>query len=140
MALPQSIGDLARWLGYTDLDDFLISCYYCGLFLTTADKILFDNAKLKLMWYEGGYYSVCYSCTRSNARLEFMSKYSGVYSVADIQTQYDCSLLELSVRCLSCLRELNRQEKRDVVLTCPDLFRIGDSIRTLCVVCRVGLQ
>lgn len=140
MALPQSLTDLAVWLGLEDLTNLHVTCYYCGCYLAWHDKILYDNSNLNVIWREGAFYAVCYSCTKATARLDFMTHYSGVYSVAEIQLQYNCSLLELPVRCLGCLRELNRQEKTDVVIGNPDLFLVRDSIRTLCVVCRVGLQ
>lgn len=137
MALPQSLTALAEWLGATDLSSLLVTCYYCGNFLGWHDKILYENANLYVIWKDGGFYAVCHCCTRGTARLDFMRNFGGVYSVEEVQLQYNSSILDLTLRCVSCLRELSRQEKTDVALSAPDIYLVRDSLRVLCVVCKI---
>lgn len=138
MALPQSIAALAEWLGKTDVNELLITCYYCGSYLTWVDKVLYDSARLQVIWHHGAYFAYCYPCTQAAAKLEFMAHYSGVTNAAEVELQNNCSIRELEVRCLRCLREFNGHEKTDLILTRQDLFKVRDELRAVCVVCRVG--
>lgn len=138
MALPQSILELALYMGKRDIQELDITCFYCGNFLTWADKILHAHCKLSIIWHSGGYYGCCHVCTLVTAKIDFMSNYERVMNVAEVELQADTHIEDLDVRCVKCLRLLNRTEKRDVALSDPDIFLIRGTFRTLCVVCRVG--
>lgn len=137
MALPQSLAGVAQYLGKEGVNQLVVKCFYCADFLTWADKVLYDHAKIDVIWVDGGFYAACYSCTKANARVDFMINYEGVANVDEIELQYGRSIEDLQVRCTSCLREFNSIEKRDVRTTDPDLFIVRGNIRTLCVVCKV---
>lgn len=139
MALPQSLSGLALWLGKADTDGLVISCYYCNNILSQIDKILYDNGQLGIIWKDGRYYAACFPCVRTSARLDFMRNYETVCSPGEVQLRSNCSLLDLNIRCLSCLRVLNRSEKRDVLSSQQDIFQVRGDLRTICVICTVGL-
>lgn len=140
MSLPQTLSELAQFLGKDGLRGLDIQCFYCGCFLTWADRVLFNNAQIPIVWMDCRYYASCHSCVKANARLDFMTNFNGATTVDVLELQYEKSVEELEIRCLCCLRRLTRSEKVDVGISDPDLFVIRESIRTLCVVCRVGLQ
>lgn len=140
MALPQSIAALSQQLGGTGVQDIVIQCFYCGRPLSWAEKVLYDSSNIPVILYRECFYASCHPCVTANARLDFVMNYEGVTSAAEVELRYGKTIENLSVRCVSCLRELTRTEKRDVQQTDPDLFMIRDTIRTLCIVCRVGLR
>lgn len=138
MALPQSLEELAQYLGKADIQAIDITCFYCGGFMTWADKILYEHCKLTVIWHLGGFYGCCCCCTLATAKIDFMTNYEGVMTVQEVELQSDTRIEELEFRCVKCLRLLNRQEKRDVYLSDSDIFVVRGNLRTLCVVCKVG--
>lgn len=139
MARPQSLRALAEHLGLNAISQICCSCFYCGTFLTHADKVLFDNANLNLIWSDSTYYASCFSCVKTTARLDFMANFEGVHTAEEIQQMVEGPLTDWDFRCVSCLRRLNHSEKCDVVCSDSDVFVIRGSFRTQCVVCRIGL-
>lgn len=139
MAQPQSLDALAAWLGHGTIDNVLITCYFCGTYLTFADKVLFDNARLQLLWNDGAYYACCFKCTVTTSRLEFMVHFEGVFTTEEFQLQQECRIEDVTVRCVKCLREFTRGEKRDLTLNNQDIFLVRGGVRSLCVVCQVGV-
>lgn len=139
MALPQSLDGLAQYLGKADLKDLLVTCFYCGKLLTETDKIIYENCNLGIIWVEGAYYACCYCCTLSTARLDFMLNYERVACAEEIELQTTGGISSLTVRCLRCLRDFNRHEKRDLLQSNSDIYIIRGEHRAVCVVCRIGL-
>lgn len=140
MATPQSLAQLAELCGVDGLEKIIVQCFYCGKPMSWADKILFDSSQLPLVSHFGSFYGSCYPCVTANARLDFMINYDGVNTVPEIELQFRKPFMDLGVRCVSCLRLLTRCEKRDVLDTDSDLFVIRGNVRTLCIVCKVGLR
>ncbi|AHJ81384.1 putative E6 oncogenic protein [Eptesicus serotinus papillomavirus 1] len=139
MALPQSLRALQEYLGLENLSDLLCTCMYCGRYLSYADKVLFDHSGLKIFWQDGAFFGSCYCCVRATARVEFMSFFDRVVTVQQAERREGVPFTQIKVRCLGCLRELNHVEKCDVICSDSDCFIVRGSIRTVCVVCRIGL-
>ncbi|AHJ81396.1 putative E6 oncogenic protein [Eptesicus serotinus papillomavirus 3] len=139
MALPQSLRALQEYLGVESLGDLLCTCIYCGKFLTYADKVLYDHSGLHVVWHEGAYFASCLCCLKTNARLEFMTYFERVISVEQAERREGVPLTQIKIRCLKCLRELNHVEKCDIICSNADCFIVRGGIRTVCIVCKIGL-
>lgn len=138
-APPQTIRSLASSIG-VEIEDLLLSCFYCTRWLTVLDKILFAHCELVLHCKEGLYYGACQPCVRSAARVDFLLNYESFISTRRAAEIFGRPFPHLEVRCWSCLRHLNNAEKCDIVCRDGDVAILKDKPRALCTLCTIGLQ
>lgn len=140
MALGRiDVKTLAEHIG-VELEDLLLSCYYCKRWLTLLDKLLYQHSYLCLYEKENLYYGACQGCLRSAARLEFLLGYQSLVSVQAAEEYFGRSFQELLVRCFCCLRILNTSEKNSTIEKGGDVAIVSDQPRALCTLCSIGLS
>lgn len=133
-----SIGAYADYL-HVDLADLCISCFYCLRFLSFLDKVLFNHADLGLYCKDGICYAACQPCIKSTAKLDFLLYYQHFTSTQGAEAVFGGSFPDLQVRCWSCLRQLTRTEKEDVVSRSGDVALVRNGLRARCTLCILGL-
>lgn len=138
MARFYYLRELAEHLG-VGIDAVVISCFYCGRYLTHGDRVLFAHAQLQLVCRDGFHQAACQLCIRTLARLDFVSHYEKFISTQEAAELAEKQFTEISVRCYACLRLLNTVEKCDVVSSGGDVAVIKGTFRALCTLCKIGL-
>lgn len=139
MATPRlfSLKEIAEQCGIP-LPDYYISCYYCNRWLTGQEKVLYDHAKLLVVWQDEYPYACCQSCIRICCRSDFLIGFNRSLRHSQFRDLFGDWESQI-IRCLTCLRLLNAAEKSEIERNNELLFVVKDSIRAPCCLCKIGL-
>lgn len=136
--LPENLVDLCSFLG-TTIQDVVFPCFFCKKNLGYLDKIVFLHADLTIYWSDNIAHGTCYTCIGVCCRIEFISFFERYAPVVEIEQRFGCSIVDLPMRCITCLRPLTRIEKTDIKENSELIFLIGGLARAQCMLCRIGL-
>ncbi|AHL46424.1 E6 protein [Rupicapra rupicapra papillomavirus 1] len=131
---PKTIAQLAAHSNFAD-SHLLLPCIFCGDFLTAADVIHFDTAPLTLLWRFGFPYACCIRCCNYAGMLEAYRYFQGLIPAAWVEQITGLSLLQLDVRCVTCLRRCSLGDKLSVLWRSSDFFVVRNRLKTVCQIC-----
>lgn len=135
---PRSISDLCASLDLT-YTNVLIPCNFCGRTLSSVDCVLFDHAECFLLWKDGFPRAICHYCMKLMARFEYVCFYKRSCSAQGAEQMLKKPLVEFRVRCLVCLRRLQRSEVQDARDKNVTIHVVGYKLRVTCNLCQLGL-
>lgn len=133
-----SISDLcaALSISYSNLS---ICCNYCGITLSPIECVFFDHSECKLLWKDSIPRAVCHYCLKLLARFEFICFYKATHSAQYAAAHITKPFTEISIRCVVCLRRLQKEEVLQILKEDKKVFVIGNKLRTKCHLCEIGL-
>lgn len=133
-----SISNLCAALGisYSNLS---INCNFCGGALSPLECVFFDHAECSLLWKDDIPSAVCYYCLRLLARFEFLVFYRATHTAQHAAAHMTKPFTSVSIRCLTCLRKLQKEEVLQILRDNKAVYIIGNKLRTKCHLCELGL-
>ncbi|CAA24314.1 E6 protein [Human papillomavirus type 1a] len=117
--------------------DVLLPCNFCNYFLSNAEKLLFDHFDLHLVWRDNLVFGCCQGCARTVSLLEFVLYYQESYEVPEIEEILDRPLLQIELRCVTCIKKLSVAEKLEVVSNGERVHRVRNRLKAKCSLCRL---
>ncbi|AEP82741.1 unnamed protein product [Canis familiaris papillomavirus 10] len=131
----QGAASLADHIG-VPLEDLLLPCVFCGVFLTYSDLVAFDFKKLQLTWKKGYPHASCSACARKVAERERELFTERILTGVQFAEQFGGGLTTVFCRCFGCLKLLTVTELVLAITRGDSFFLVRGRWRGRCRTCQ----
>nr|ART66901.1 E6 [Bat papillomavirus] len=136
MERPLTLRDLASSRD-TSVDDLQIQCRFCDRRLGLYEKLVFEQCQLRVIYRLGRAYAACPSCVKIVSRIEFAVGVEACFAAGYIESLQGETLFEVDLRCVSCLKPLDRYERAFCYHTNSLIYVVRGRHRALCYLCHL---
>lgn len=118
------------------LEGVYLQCIFCTAPLDFRDLVHFDQSELNILWRDEQPFGSCLQCCKKAGYLEFCNFYECTIPGYALESYTGNSLLDIEIRCFSCLGLLSLSQKLEHVWGFLPFHKVRNRWKGCCPQCR----